>query len=118
MVLKFLADENISNYLVKALRNNGYNVKDIKEEKFFGISDKEILNLAIKENRTVITHDKDFANLLNYNLVKHKGVILLRYTNQSPQNVVKLLIPLLEKLKESKIKRSLVIISDNYVKMI
>ena len=38
----------------------------LKEEGLFGISDKEVLALAFKENRAVITHDKDFANLLKY----------------------------------------------------
>ena len=118
MVLKFLSDENISPALVNALRNKGYNIKDIKEEKLLGISDIEALNLAFKENRVVITHDKDFANLLNYSSIKHKGVILLRFKNQSPKNVIKFFIPILEQLKENKIRNSLVIISEDYIKII
>ena len=117
MALKFLTDENISASLVDALRNGGYNVEDIKEEKLFGIDDKEVLKLAFKENRVVITHDKDFANLLRYKSLKHKGVILLRFQNQSPSNVIKLFIPMLKSLKESKVRNSLVIISDDYIKI-
>ncbi len=63
MALKFLTDENIFPSLVNALRSKSYNVKDIKEEKLLGISDSEALKLAFKENRVVITHDKDFANI-------------------------------------------------------
>ena len=118
MALKFLTDENISASLVNLLRSKDHNVKDIKEEKLFGISDNEVLKLAFKENRVVITHDKDFANLLNYSLTKHKGVILLRFINQSPKNVVKSFMPILKQIKESKIKNSLVIISDDYIKII
>lgn len=44
MVIRFLTDENISSSLVKSLRKNGFDVKDIKEEKLYGISDKEVLN--------------------------------------------------------------------------
>ncbi len=47
MPLKFLADENIAKSLVRALRQNGYDVKDIKEEKLFGISDKEVINRSV-----------------------------------------------------------------------
>ena len=117
MTLKFLTDENISTSLVKALRSKGYNIKDIKEQNLFGIDDKEVLKLAFRENRVVITHDKDFANLLNYSLIKHKGVILLRFTNQSPDNVIKLFIPILKQLKENKIRNSLIIIGDDYIKI-
>ena len=118
MALKFLTDENISTSLVTALRNKKYDVKDIKEENLFGISDAEVLKSAYKENRVVVTHDKDFANLLSYSPIKHKGVILLRFFNQSPKNVVKLFIHVLEQLKESKIKNALVIVSEDYVRII
>ena len=118
MVLKFLTDENVSSSLIKAVRDEGYNIKDIKEEGLFGISDKEVLALAFKENRAVITHDKDFANLLKYPSVKHKGVILLRFKNQSPINAINLFVPTLMKLKESRIKKSLVIISEDYIKFL
>ena len=118
MNIRFLADENIATSLVKSLRKNGFDVKDIKEEKLYGIADKEALEIAKKEDRMVITRDKDFANLLNYSLIKHKGVILLRFTNQSPENVIKLFIPILKQLKESKIKNSLVIIGNDYIKIL
>ncbi len=117
MTLKFLTDENVSASLVNVLRAKGYNTKDIKEEKLFGIKDTEVIKIAFKENRVIITHDKDFANLLNYSLIKHKGVILLRFTNQSPDNVIKLFIPILKQIKENKIRNSLVIIGDDYIKI-
>lgn len=118
MTIKFLADENVSPSLVNELRDKGYNIKDIKEEKLFGISDKDVLKLAFNENRIVITHDKDFASLLSYGSIKHKGVILLRFVNQSPKNVIRFFIPVLGQLREKKIKGSLIIISEDYIRII
>ena len=117
MTLKFLTDENISTSLVKALRNTGYDTKDIKEEKLFGISDREVIKLAVHDNRVIVTYDKDFANLLKYSIIKHKGVILLRFADQSPDNTIRLFIPALKNLKENKIRKSLIIISDDYIKI-
>ncbi len=54
--------------------------------------------------------------MLNYSSIKHKGVILLRFTNQSPDNVIKLFIPVLRQLKENKVRNSLVIVGDDYIK--
>jgi hypothetical protein len=39
-MIKFLTDENIATSLVKAIRKKGCDVKDIKEEKLFGIEDE------------------------------------------------------------------------------
>ena len=114
---KFLTDENIASSLIKEIRRKGYDVKDIKEEKLFGASDDEILKMANKENRIILTHDKDFANLLNFPLTSHKGVILLRFFDQSPNNTVNHFIPLLDSKIKNKFKNKLVIVSENSVKI-
>ena len=45
--------------------------------------DKKLIELAKKEDRIIITFDKDFADLVKFD--KHCGVILLRYKNKSPK---------------------------------
>ncbi len=114
--LKLLTDENIAKSLVKVLREKGYDVKDIKEENLFGISDIEIINKAKEEDRVILTHDKDFANLLNYPMQSHKGVVLIRYKNQSPSYVIARVIPLLGTIK-NKLKGSLIIVTEDLVKI-
>lgn len=116
MSLKFLADENIAKSLVSALRKNGYDVKDIKEENLFGISDREVIDKAKADDRVILTHDKDFGNLLNFPLQSHPGVVLIRYRNQSPSYVIPRLVPLLGTLK-NKMKDSLTIVTENLVKI-
>lgn len=46
--VKILTDENVSPKIVKVMRTQGYDVKDIKEEKLFGVSDHQVLILANK----------------------------------------------------------------------
>lgn len=116
MSIKFLADENIAKSLVKALRKKGHDVKDIKEENLFGISDKEVIDKAKEDDRVILTHDKDFGNLLNFPLQSHPGVVLIRYRDQSPRYVIPRLIPLMDALK-NKMKDSLTIITENLVKI-
>ena len=60
---KFLTDENIPSGIVKLLKEQQYDVKDIKEEKLFGISDYEIFEMALDEKRSIITLDQDFLKL-------------------------------------------------------
>jgi len=117
-MIKFLTDENIAASLIKAIRKRGYDVKDIKEERLFGIEDNKILKIASKENRIVLTHDKDFANLLNFPLTSHKGVMLLRFVNQSPNNAISHFMSLLDSKLKDKFKNRLVIISEDFVKIV
>lgn len=116
-MIRFLTDENISPQVISALRVKGYDVKDIKEEKAFGISDEEVIKFARKEERVILTCDKDFANLIKFPLQSHSGVVLLRFSNLSPSNITKSFLPLLETSLANKLSGALVIIKDNYIEI-
>jgi hypothetical protein len=52
--LKFLTDENIDLEILYFLRNEGFDVFDIKEEKLFSLSDRNTLNIEpykLKKNK-------------------------------------------------------------------
>ena len=117
-MIKFLADENIAPSLVLALRAKGYDIKDIKEERLFGLSDEGVVKLARQQSRIILTCDKDFGNLMKFPLQVHKGVVLLRFSNLAPLNLIKRFIPLLETKLKDKLTGSLVIIKDNYIDII
>ena len=112
--MKFLTDENVATSVLYALRKGGFQVKDVKEENMQGATDKEILRLAFRENRIIITHDKDFANVASSNIL-HKGIILLRFRNQNPRNVVETLTKVLQSYIEEKIQDNLTVISETQV---
>lgn len=116
--MKFLADENISASLVKTLRASGFDVKDIKEQKLFGISDRRVLDLAKSENRIILTHDKDFLNLTKQVPFGHTGIIILRFVNQNPKSVTERFIAVIKSEHATKFGKSLVIITDNSIEII
>ncbi len=75
--MKFLTDENIAISVVKHLRNKGHDVKDVKEESLYGSPDKDIFELAKKENRIILTHDKDFIAISKSYQTDFDGAILI-----------------------------------------
>lgn len=76
--MKFLADENFPYKSVLYLRSNGFEITSIGEENP-SIQDREIMRIAIDEERTILTFDRDYGELIfKYNLKPHKGVIYLR----------------------------------------
>jgi predicted nuclease of predicted toxin-antitoxin system len=52
-----------------------------------GLNDREVLNLANREDRILVTFDKDFGELVVREKVKVKGLILLRFAPKSPQQI-------------------------------
>jgi predicted nuclease of predicted toxin-antitoxin system len=85
---QFIADENIPKETVDLLKKQGVDI--ISVTKFaYGLSDTEVLDLANKNGRIVITFDKGFGQLIFKEKRKTKGLILLRFTPKSPQQIAK-----------------------------
>ena len=91
---KFLADENIPAKTVQTLKQKGINITSILETSH-GLEDTEVLNIANKQDRIIITFDTDFGNLICKQKHKTKGIILLRIKLKSPQQITETLEKLL-----------------------
>lgn len=85
--MKFLLDENVSQTTARTLREAGFSVIHVINVGFDQSPDEKILAFARRKKYIVITHDKDFGNLIRLYTQKHQGVILLRFRNQKPNNV-------------------------------
>lgn len=66
---------------------NGYDVKTVRyvDPK---AKDSEILSLAVKDSRMVITMDKDFGELVYNSGKKHAGVLILRLEDANGEQKV------------------------------
>ena len=63
---KFLLDENVPPAIGVFLRSMNFDVVHAKESGMLGASDDQIMDLARQEERTLITFDKHFADLVLY----------------------------------------------------
>lgn len=82
--LRFLTDENIDIEVLHFLREQGFDVFDIKEEALFQMPDDTILALSYQQNRVVISQDSDFGTLIFRDAALFYGVIYLRPGHVSP----------------------------------
>lgn len=114
----FLADENVAPRVIEALRKESFDVLSVYDTGLSETPDEEILKTAQRRKRIILTHDKDFGNLIRQPYVSHGGVILLRLRNQTPQNVICHLIPFLKKINLAKIKNRLVIFQEGKIRII
>ena len=94
--MRLLANENIPDLAVTALRAHGHDVVWIREDAP-GIDDLEILSRATHESRILITFDKDFGELIfRSGLNATSGIILFRILPASPSVVAQAVVTALE----------------------
>jgi predicted nuclease of predicted toxin-antitoxin system len=74
--MRFLADENVSRLVVERIRAAGFDVSSVRETTP-GAPDKDILDAADRDDRVLITEDRDFGELVVRQRLKVRGVILL-----------------------------------------
>lgn len=80
--LRFLADESCDFAVVRALRAAGYDVIAITEQAA-GTPDREVIQLALDEERVLLTEDKDFGQLVFAAFAGSRGVMLIRFPSES-----------------------------------
>jgi predicted nuclease of predicted toxin-antitoxin system len=76
--MRFLADESCDFAVVRALRADGHDVLAVVEFQQRSI-DREVMELALAENRILLTEDKDFGRLAFAAQADSPGIILIRF---------------------------------------
>lgn len=89
---RFYSDENFPFPVVEELRHLGHDVVSIQERGRAGegTPDEEVLQLAINENRAVLTIDrKDFIRL-HKRRSQHSGIIVCTYDPDYPAQAIRI----------------------------
>src|SRR5438128_2148567 len=85
--MRFLANENFPGEAVSALRAHGHDVAWVLADSP-GVSDRDVLARAVREERVLLTFDKDFGELAwRAGLPATSGVILFRVPMPQPADV-------------------------------
>lgn len=118
--MKFLLDENISPRTAKFLKNLGYDAKTLDDFKMLGCENGEVVRLAIKENRIIITLDLTFGYRFYFLNRGKVGMLLLRLDDLTVENVNKVLKSFLELIQKEKrkIEKNLVIVEEEGYRII
>ncbi|MEA3369122.1 MAG: DUF5615 family PIN-like protein [Candidatus Ratteibacteria bacterium] len=94
--MDFLANENFPLFSIKLLRNAGYNVMSIIEE-MPGAKDPDILKRASKENRVILTFDRDYGELIyRHKLSIPSGIIYFRFNPLTPEEPGEIILKILK----------------------
>jgi predicted nuclease of predicted toxin-antitoxin system len=75
--MRFLADECVDASLVEQLRAAGHDVQTVQDTAAAS-DDAAVVALAARENRILLTEDKDFGELAIRQKLRVPGIVLLR----------------------------------------
>ena len=72
------ADENVFRGIVDFLRTEGFDVKWVREAGLTGWKDADLMPIAFKDGRVIVTQDSDFGTLAYTQSLEFIGIIYLR----------------------------------------
>jgi predicted nuclease of predicted toxin-antitoxin system len=94
--MRFLGAESCDFAVVRALRSAGHDVlavSDIAPR----AEDPDVINLAVSENRILLTEDKDFGQLVYAHGLESIGVIFLRFPSHARKQIARDVVRMVKK---------------------
>lgn len=76
--MKFKLDENFGTRTSHLFRAAGHDVRTVAEESMAGASDRRLYDLCRAEQRSLVTLDLDFADVLRFPPLQSPGIVVLR----------------------------------------
>jgi predicted nuclease of predicted toxin-antitoxin system len=115
MQARLLANENFPKTSSLFLREKGFDVLAIGMD-FPGISDIEILEMAVYQSRTILTFDRDYGELIFRNNFRPQfGIIYLRFKNYSPIFPGELIYKLFQR-EDFQVENTFTVIDENGIR--
>lgn len=91
----FLANENFPFPSIRLLRESGFFVKSIGEE-FGGISDEEVMRMAVEKGFIILTFDRDYGELIfKYQQKAPPAIVYFRTKGNNPQMAAETILELI-----------------------
>ena len=112
--MKFMVDECVGPKVAKWLREQGFKVFSVYEETR-GATDDDLIEKAYAEGWILITSDKDFGTKIYRERKPHKGIILLRLTDERSEQKIIVLEKLIKKYGH-KLAGSFVVVTEKKVR--
>lgn len=106
-ILRFLADENCDFAVVRALRSEGYDVLAVSEYTQRS-DDRLLIEQAAREQRILLTEDKDFGWLVYVSGINSASVILFRYPGSRRADLIDALLQMIRQYGDELLGRFVV----------
>ena len=115
--MKFLLDMPVSVLLLDVLQAQGHEGVHACQIGRDRTPDDELLGIARREGRVVITADLDFPRLMALSLAEGPGLILFRGGNYSDREMCDLLVRVLHKVPAESLEKSVCVVDRKRIRV-
>lgn len=115
--MKIFANENLFEPIIDYLRSLGNDVLSIRDCGLSGISDDEVYKKACKENRVIITMDKDFTRIFRFPPQRCGGIVVAKIYKRPVDETLTIFRKYYQSIKAEDVKENLVIITPEGVRI-
>ncbi len=117
-MLPLLLDENLPLRVAALLKTYGFDAETVANLHARGAAEEEVLDLAVRTDRVLLTRDLDFSDILRFPLGSHCGIVVLRMPNStSLEDMAITLRNRLESLSRADVAGNLFVITPNLMRM-
>ncbi|MBN1841809.1 MAG: DUF5615 family PIN-like protein [Deltaproteobacteria bacterium] len=115
---RFVIDEDMPRSTGMMLKEQGYDVKDIRDYGLRGAEDEEVYEFAQREEAVILTGDRGFGNILRFALGTHFGIVVANFPNEmSTTDMNRHLLEVLKDLSADDFKGNLIIVEPRKVRI-
>jgi|SRR3972149_8092468 len=115
---RFVIDEDMPRSTGKILREQGYDVKDIRDYGLRGATDEKIYEFAQLERAVILTGDRDFGNILRFPLGDHFGIVIAHFPNEMlTAEINNHLLERFKEISEDDFKGNVIVIEERKIRI-
>jgi len=116
--VKFLIDNALSPIVATVLREAGHDAVHVRDRGLHAAKDEDLFDLAVGEDRILVSADTDFGTLLAKRAAARPSVVLFRHgADHRPRVQVEILLSNMPNLTEALAQGSLVTIEPTRVRI-
>ena len=116
--MKFLIDEDLPRSLLRILKDQGFEVFDVRDCGLRGESDEAVFCFAQNAQAILFSGDMGFGNLLRFPVGSHFGIVIAHFPNEiSSIKLNNHILNALKTLSEDDIKGNLIILEPGKLRM-
>jgi predicted nuclease of predicted toxin-antitoxin system len=111
--MQFLADMGVSLRVADWLRSQGHDVVHLRDRGLQRMPNGDIFQMAAQEQRTILTFDLDFGEIIAGSAGKIVSVILFRLRNTRTDFVIERIATVLQQSSEDLTRGAIIVVEDS-----
>ncbi len=115
--MRILGDHCIHGDLVAALSKVGVAITKVSDKKLADASDQEIYAYAQQHKYTILTYDKDFGNIVRFNIRHSQGIVIVYIEGMRKEEIIDKTIYFFKNFKEKEFTGKLFLIEKDGIRI-